>query len=152
MQLSPDGLAQAFIIGEEFIGGDDCALVLGDNIFYGHDLPKLMDAAVNKESGATVFAYHVNDPERYGVVEFDKNGTAISMKKTATTKSNYAVTGLYFYDNDVVEMAKNLQPSARGELEITDINRIYMEQGAFIRCHDGAWLCMAGHGDTSKSY
>lgn len=149
VQLSPDGLAQAFIIGEEFIGGDDCALVLGDNIFYGHDLPKLMDAAVNKESGATVFAYHVNDPERYGVVEFDKNGTAISLEeKPLQPKSNYAVTGLYFYDNDVVEMAKNLQPSARGELEITDINRIYMEQGRLSVAMMGrgyAWLDTGTH-------
>lgn len=149
VQPSPDGLAQAFILGEAFIGDDDCALVLGDNIFYGHDLPKLMDSAVNKESGATVFAYHVNDPERYGVVEFDKQGTAVSLEeKPAEPKSNYAVTGLYFYDNSVVEMAKSLKPSPRGELEITDINRLYMEQGRLSVAMMGrgfAWLDTGTH-------
>ncbi|MBD5730236.1 glucose-1-phosphate thymidylyltransferase RfbA [Citrobacter freundii] len=130
IQDSPDGLAQAFIIGEEFIGDDSCALVLGDNIFYGHDLPKLLSNAVKKESGATVFAYHVNDPERYGVAEFDETGKAISLEeKPAKPKSNYAVTGLYFYDNSAVSLAKTLKPSARGELEITDINQLYLEQG-----------------------
>ncbi|EMH4162854.1 glucose-1-phosphate thymidylyltransferase RfbA [Pluralibacter gergoviae] len=149
VQPSPDGLAQAFIIGEEFIGEDDCALILGDNIFYGHDLPKLMDGAVEKKNGATVFAYHVNDPERYGVVEFDSEGKAISLEeKPIHPKSNYAVTGLYFFDNSVVEIAKKLKPSARGELEITDINRIYMEQGRLSVAMMGrgfAWLDTGTH-------
>jgi len=149
VQDSPDGLAQAFIIGEEFIGQDDCALVLGDNIFYGHDLQKQLENAVAQESGATVFAYHVHDPERYGVVEFNKEGKAISLEeKPLEPKSNYAVTGLYFYDNSVVEMAKSLKPSPRGELEITDINRIYMEQGRMSVAMMGrgyAWLDTGTH-------
>ncbi|AMB76383.1 MULTISPECIES: glucose-1-phosphate thymidylyltransferase RfbA [Pantoea] len=149
VQPSPDGLAQAFILGEEFIGGDSCALILGDNIFYGHDLPKLMETAIGQESGATVFAYHVNDPERYGVIEFDKNGKAISLEeKPEVPKSNYAVTGLYFYDNDVVQMAKNLKPSSRGELEITDINRLYLEKGTLSVAMMGrgfAWLDTGTH-------
>lgn len=149
VQPSPDGLAQAFIIGEEFIGDDSVALILGDNIFYGHDLHKQLENASAKDQGATVFAYHVNDPERYGVVEFDSKGRAISLvEKPEHPKSNYAVTGLYFYDNSVVEMAKNLQPSPRGELEITDINRIYMEQGALsvsIMGRGHAWLDTGTH-------
>ena len=131
VQPSPDGLAQAFVIGEEFIGDDCVAMVLGDNIFAGHGLKKRLKAAVeNAESGkgATVFGYYVDDPERFGIVEFDKEGKAISIEeKPAQPKSNYCVTGLYFYDNKVVEYAKNLKPSARGELEITDLNRIYLE-------------------------
>lgn len=149
VQPSPDGLAQAFILGEEFIGEDNCALVLGDNIFYGHDLPRLLEGAASQQEGATVFAYHVSDPERYGVVEFDKNGTAIGLEeKPQQPKSNYAITGLYFYDNDVIEMAKSLTPSERGELEITDINRIYMQQGrlsvAMMR-RGYAWLDTGTH-------
>ena len=130
VQPSPDGLAQAFVLGEDFIGSDNVAMVLGDNIFHGHGLNKRLKQAANKEHGATVFGYFVDDPERFGVVSFDRNGKAISIEeKPKVPKSNYAVTGLYFYDNRVVEYAKNLKPSARGELEITDINRIYLENG-----------------------
>ena len=130
IQPSPDGLAQAFIIGEEFIGDDRVAMVLGDNIFFGHGMKKRLIRAANQEKGATVFGYYVDDPERFGIVEFDKNGKAVSIEeKPECPKSNYCVTGLYFYDNRVVEYAKNLTPSQRGELEITDLNRIYLEQG-----------------------
>ncbi len=129
-QPSPDGLAQAFIIGEDFIGDDDCALILGDNIFYGNNFGKILREAVENRGRATVFGYYVDDPERFGVVDFDDDGKVISIEeKPENPKSNYAVTGLYFYDNRVVEYAKSLKPSARGELEITDLNRIYLEQG-----------------------
>ncbi len=130
VQPSPDGLAQAFLLGEEFIGNDSCAMVLGDNIFYGNGFGKILKAAANKEAGATVFGYYVEDPERFGIVEFDKEGRAVSLEeKPQKPKSNYAVTGLYFYDKTVVEKAKNVKASARGELEITDLNKMYLEEG-----------------------
>lgn len=149
VQPSPDGLAQAFIIGKQFIGKHPSALVLGDNIFYGHDFHQLLGNAIQRESGASVFAYHVHDPERYGVVAFDKAGKAISLEeKPKQPKSNYAVTGLYFYDNSVVERARDLKPSTRGELEITDLNRLYLEEGELsveIMGRGYAWLDTGTH-------
>jgi glucose-1-phosphate thymidylyltransferase len=144
VQKKPEGIAQAFLVGQEFIGSSPCALVLGDNIFYGHDFAKDLRAATSKMTGARVFAYRVTDPERYGVVEFDESGKALSLEeKPAKPKSRYAVTGLYFYDSDVVAIAKSLKPSARGELEITDVNRIYLERGKLevaVMGRGMAWL------------
>jgi glucose-1-phosphate thymidylyltransferase len=149
VQLSPDGLAQAFLIAEDFIGNDLSALVLGDNIYHGHNFNELLHSANVRDSGASVFAYHVKDPERYGVVEFDSVGKAISLEeKPAQPKSNYAVTGLYFYDQQVIDIAKSIRPSSRGELEITDLNRVYLEQGDLsveIMGRGYAWLDTGTH-------
>ena len=149
VQPSPDGLAQAFIIGRDFIADDHAALVLGDNVFYGHELQQLLESAHARRDGATVFAYPVSDPERYGVVEFDAAGRAVSLEeKPKVPRSRYAVTGIYFYDNDVIEIAKNLKPSSRGELEITDLNRVYLERGRMsveLMGRGMAWLDTGTH-------
>jgi glucose-1-phosphate thymidylyltransferase len=149
VQPSPDGLAQAFLIGEEFIGNDPCALILGDNIFYGYNFSTLLEESTRVKSGATVFGYYVSDPERYGVVEFDSKNQAISLEEKPTEpKSNYAVTGLYFYDNTVVEKAKQVKPSPRGELEITDLNKLYLNEGSLnvkLLGRGMAWLDTGTH-------
>lgn len=149
IQPSPDGLAQAFVLGEEFIGSDSVCMVLGDNIFFGHGLGEILERASNVDDGATVFGYYVKDPERYGVAEFDKNRKVLSLEeKPVSPKSNYAVTGLYFYSNDVVQKAKTLKPSPRGELEITDLNRIFLEEGRLkmeILGRGMAWLDTGTH-------
>ena len=149
IQPSPDGLAQAFILGEDFIGNDSASLILGDNIFYGYGLPKILEKTVEFNQGATVFGYYVNDPERYGVVEFDQNQNVIGLEEKPTQpKSNYAVTGLYFYDNTVIEKAKSLKPSARGELEITDLNKLYLQEGRLkteLLGRGMAWLDTGTH-------
>jgi glucose-1-phosphate thymidylyltransferase len=149
LQPSPDGLAQAYIIGESFIGQDKSALILGDNIFYGHDMQQLFSNATEQKEGATIFAYHVHDPERYGVVEFDAQGKTLSLEEKPThPKSNYAVTGLYFYDENAVHLVRDIKPSQRGELEITDLNRLYMEQGLLqveIMGRGHTWLDTGTH-------
>jgi glucose-1-phosphate thymidylyltransferase len=149
VQPSPDGLAQAFIIGREFIGNDHAALILGDNVFYGHELQQILESAHARRDGATVFAYPVSDPERYGVVEFDAEGRAVSLEeKPKTPRSRYAVTGVYFYDNEVIDIARELKPSPRGELEITDLNRVYLERGRLsveIMGRGMAWLDTGTH-------
>jgi glucose-1-phosphate thymidylyltransferase len=149
IQPSPDGLAQAFVLGDTFIGNDLSALVLGDNIFYGHDFNELLENAMKRDTGATIFTYHVKDPERYGVAEFDKSNKVLSLEeKPLKPKSNFAVTGLYFYDKDVVSMAKSLKPSQRGELEITDLNRLYLERDKLnveIMGRGYAWLDTGTH-------
>ena len=149
IQPSPGGLAQSFIIGKDFIGNDGCSLILGDNIFYGHELPALMEEAQKRESGATIFSYWVKDPQKYGVVEFGPNNKVINVKeKPQNPKSNFAITGLYFYDNQVVDIASSIKPSARGELEITDVNRVYLEQSQMSvekMSRGFAWLDTGSH-------
>jgi len=155
VQPHPGGLAQAFVVGRDFAGDSPSALILGDNVFYGHNLPQLLDRAMTQERGATVFAYHVNDPQRYGVVSFDEAGRATSLEeKPARPKSNFAVTGLYFYDGQAVELAAGLRPSARGELEITDLNRLYLERGLLnveVMGRGYAWLDTGTHGSMLEA-